>query len=190
MTDEKKKSGLLNSLIELLESVLLAVLVTVLCTTFLFRFNRVSGESMEDTLYDKDMLIVRRIMYEPERYDIVVLYSEYLDELCVKRVIGLEGERVEIDYENGVITVDDDVIAEDYTKYHALDEVVGFDMSFYDEASKKYVYEVPEGCVFVLGDNRNNSADSRTIGFIDKEDISGKVIFRLWSEKAKAGTVE
>lgn len=186
---EKKHKGLLGGLLDIVEAVLLAVLVTVLCTTFLFRFTRVKGISMEDSFFENDMIMVRQAFYEPERNDIIVAHNDELDEMIVKRVIGVGGDRVEIDYNSGTVSVDGNVLEEKYIKHGALDEVGGFNMSFYDEAEKKYVYEVPEGHVFVLGDNRNKSMDSRTLGFIDNEDIIGKVVFRLWSERAKAGKI-
>lgn len=185
--DKRSSGGLFDSMLDMFEAVLLAVLVVVLCTTFLFRLSRVSGISMEDSFFDKDILVVFSAFYEPERNDVIVAYSTVLDEDVVKRVIGVGGDIVVIDYNNGTVSVDGDVLDEDYIKYGALDDVGGFDGSFYDVSSGKYVYEVPEGSVFVLGDNRNHSADSRSIGFIDEKDIKGKVVFRLWSERAKAG---
>ena len=151
------------------QSLTVALLVCVLVFTFLIREVRVSGTSMLDTLYDGDRLLISDLFYNPRRGDIVVLRKEsFSSEPLVKRVIALEGERVNIDFEKGVVYVNGEALDEPYTlepTYRRID--------FEEEL------EVPEGCLFVMGDNRNGSTDSRDlrIGCIDERLIMGRALF-------------
>ena len=151
------------------QSLTVALLVCVLVFTFLIREVRVSGTSMLDTLYDGDRLLISDLFYNPRRGDIVVLRKEsFSSEPLVKRVIALEGERVNIDFEKGVVYVNGEALDEPYTlepTYRRID--------FEEEL------EVPAGCLFVMGDNRNGSTDSRDlrIGCIDERLIMGRALF-------------
>ena len=134
----------------------------------------VKGFSMEDTLHDKEQLIMEKISYkfgEPKRFDIVILmpYGKDIDEHYVKRVIGLPGETIEI--KEGLIYINGKLLKEDYGKEIILDGGV---------ASEPI--SLCEDEYFVMGDNRNDSGDSRDegIGPIKKELIEGKVVFRIW----------
>ena len=132
---------------------------------------------MNDTLVEGETLILSDLFYEPKRGDIVVFYNEARQKPLVKRVIATENETVRITYEDTVMTVEvtdkdgnKEVLTEDYIKYDHMN---------YFYPSGKYV--VPEGHIFVLGDNRNNSADSRdpSVGFVDERTILGKMIFKM-----------
>ena len=154
----------------------------VLIFIFLFRIVGVDGESMMPTLHDKDWLITSDFLYEPENGDIVVLAKDsFLDgKMIVKRVIATEGQEIDIDFKNGIVFVDGKDIKEPYIA---------------DKTKRRLDFEfpavVPEDCVFVMGDNRNHSADSRdaSLGMVHKSNILGRVILRVFPIK-DFGTVK
>ncbi len=148
---------------------LLAVIVLV--SMLLFRVVVVSGPSMYDTLLDGDYLLVLSNLFyrEAKAGDIVIISKAVFDngEPIVKRVIATEGQKVDIDFGAGVVYVDDQPLDEPYTHTPTnLQEGVTFPLI------------VDEGCIFVLGDNRNVSKDSRSleIGLIDNREVLGKVL--------------
>ena len=150
----------------------LAVMMTVfvLMFTFVARIIVVSGPSMENTLIEGDLILVWSLGYTPRQGDIVVLTQEsYQEDSIVKRVIATEGQRVDINYDSGVVLVDGKALEEDYTKE-------AMHMPSYGEGINHVT--VPEGCIFVMGDNRNQSADSRfpSIGIVDTRCVIGKGI--------------
>ena len=150
------------------EALISAALVLVLVFSFFFRIIQVDGASMVPTLQNGDKLIVWGAGYEPQRGDVVIVdsYTAYGKPL-VKRVIAKGGDTISIDYASGTVTVNGEVLDEDYI---AEPTYLGYDVGF--------PYTVPEGTVFVMGDNRNNSLDSRSsyVGCIDERDILGKVL--------------
>lgn len=153
-------------------SIIIAVLSIFIIFTYLFRVVSVSGESMVPTLNDKDWLVVSNLNYSPKHGDIVVVAkSEKYKDPIIKRVIGLPGECIDIDFKKGIVYRNGVIIQEDYVNTPTN---VQYDVEF--------PVTVPEGCVFVMGDNRNDSLDSRSslIGMIDSRYILGKVIVRLW----------
>lgn len=165
------KNKLLTSVYDFASTVLSSVLVICIIFTFFFKVSTVSGQSMENTLYNGDTLIVSAIAKNIEYGDVVIIsqpnaYSKVL----IKRVIAVGGQTVEFDYEKGSVSVDGIVLNEHYIKE---------DMVVSPLMQNKFV--VPEGNLFVMGDNRNHSADSRDIGvgMIDEDYIIGKVLYRL-----------
>lgn len=151
----------------------LAYLMVAIVMVFLlfFRIVVVSGDSMYDTLVDGDyLLLLSNVFYqEPEAGDVIVISKDDYDNgmPIVKRVIATEGQVVDIDFVTGTVTVDGEVLEEDYIFTRTtLDEGVAFP------------HTVEDGCVFVLGDNRGRSKDSRNpeIGDIDCRQVVGKVI--------------
>jgi len=151
------------------------ILVVFFIKLFVVAPIRVNGPSMEDTLHDKDIMILDEVSYrfsEIKRFDIVVI--KYKDDYLIKRVIGLPGEKIE--YRDNKLYINDKFVKEEFS--HKITE---------DFTSMT----IPSNMYFVLGDNRVNSTDSRIIGFIDKKDIRGKtdlIIFpinRLGSKKVK-----
>ena len=157
-----------QNLLEWYEALISAALVLVLIFSFFFRIIQVDGSSMVPTLVNGDKLIVGGAGYEPQRGDVVIVdsYTSYGKPL-VKRVIAKGGDTVSIDYATGTVAVNGEVLQEDYI---AEPTYLGYDVQF--------PYPVPEGTVFVMGDNRTQSLDSRStyVGCIDERDILGKVL--------------
>lgn len=146
----------------------------ILVFTFVVRIIVVSGESMENTLQNGDSMLVWCLGYEPKQGDVVVLTQRsYQDDSLVKRVIATEGQRVDIDYDTGTVYVDGTPLEEDYIKE-------AMRVPNYGEGVNHVT--VPEGCLFVMGDNRNNSADSRypSIGIIDTRSVIGRAVMVLF----------
>ena len=152
-------------------------LVGILCFMFVvfmlfFRIVSVDGRSMMPTLEDSDKLLVYSFIYEPQHGDIVVISSTERTEPLVKRIIAVENQTVEVDYKIGKVYVDGIALNEDYVA----------EMTIPDDNEIEYPYVVPKDCIFVMGDNRNESGDSRSriIHSIDKNLVVGKVVFRFY----------
>ena len=146
----------------------LAVLILVF--TFVARIIVVSGPSMENTLQNGDAMLVWSLGYTPEQGDVVVLTKRsYQEDSIVKRVVATGGQTVDIDYATGTVYVDGVALEEDYIKEQMQVPSYG-DMVNH--------VTVPEGCLFVMGDNRNQSADSRypEIGIVDERCVIGRVV--------------
>ncbi|MGI5896157.1 MAG: signal peptidase I [Oscillospiraceae bacterium] len=157
---------------EWVESIAISVTTLIFIFVFVFRIVGVDGRSMDKTLADGDRLIITSMFYTPAAGDIVVVNQpNEFGKPLIKRIIALEGQTVDIDFETGVVTVDGQVLDEPYistptTVYEGVD----------------FPVTVPEGTVFVMGDNRQSSTDSRSemVGFIDTRYILGKAIFRIF----------
>ena len=148
-----------------------AFVIIFLIFTFLFRTSQVNGDSMNPNLYNGERVIVKVFAYEPKYGDIVIISQPNAMELnLVKRVIATAGQTVDIDTEKGVVIVDGVALNEPYT----------LDMTRV-RGDWDYPITVPEGCVFAMGDNRNNSTDSRfnLVGFIQTDYIVGKVVLKF-----------
>ena len=156
-----------QNVFEWYEALISAALVLVLVFSLFFRIIQVDGESMVPTLQNGDKLIVWGAGYEPQRGDVVIVDSSAYGKPLVKRVIAKGGDVVNIDYQAGTVSVNGEVLQEAYI---AEPTYLGYDVTF--------PYTVPEGTVFVMGDNRNASLDSRSsyVGCIDERDILGKVL--------------
>jgi len=147
-----------------------ALIVIILVFTFVARIIIVSGPSMEDTLQNGDAMLVWSLGYTPKAGDIVVLTQpSYQKDSIVKRVIATGGQTVRIDYNTATVYVDGVPLEEDYIKERM--RVPSFGLGNYD-------LTVPEGSIFVMGDNRNKSADSRypIIGLIDERCVIGRAL--------------
>ena len=160
-----------NKIFEWYDSLVFALVVIVLVFVFVCRIIVVSGSSMVPTLQGWDRVVVQSLLYQPERGDVVVVdsYIEYGDPL-VKRIIAMGGDTVDIDFDTGQVTVNGEVLDEPYISAPTQQS---FDVEF--------PLTVPEGQVFLMGDNRPHSTDSRSsqVGFVDERSILGKVLFRI-----------
>lgn len=179
-TDSKKKKTL-RSVVEYTEILAFSVLAVLLIFSFMFRVCVVDGQSMYSTLDDGQKLITENIFYTPKQGDIIVFYEGGdMKKPLVKRVIATGGQTVCINNDTAEVSVDGKVLDEDYI----LPTVGGYAITpnySYDPETHIMTVTVPEGELFVMGDNRNNSHDSRLadIGCIDQSQVLGKVIIRI-----------
>ncbi len=168
------KKGILREILDWLVCIVVAVAIALVIRNFVFTLVNVSGPSMNPTLNDKDVLYVNRMFYEPEVGDIIIFEpKESPDTPYVKRVIATEGQTVDINPYNGEVSVDGKVCEENYI-LEPINAMHYGDM--------QYPYTVPEDHVFAMGDNRNNSLDSRMsiVGPVSEDSIIGKAIFRIF----------
>lgn len=155
---------------------LIVVLVgLILVCTLAGRVIRVVGSSMVPTLHENDLLLLRSVGYTPQRGDVIVLRKEsFLSYPVVKRVIATGGEHVTVDYTTGTVSVDGVTLDEPYINEIMVD-TGSPNMTVLDVT-------VPEGSIYVMGDNRNKSSDSRDerLGTVDERYILGKALFRIF----------
>lgn len=152
------------------ECVSSAFIVAAILLTFIFIKFDVNGSSMLPTLHDKDKILVYHLFYKPKRGDIVTIDSPgALDENIIKRVIAVEGDTIKLDRAAGKVYVNGAALSESYI----YEPGKAFKL-FGDEWN--IPEKVPENCLFVMGDNRNGSTDSRSrfVKFVNKEDVMGK----------------
>lgn len=150
--------------------------------THLLQKSVVEGSSMEPTLYENDTLISTKI-FDPDQGDIVIIKSEKLGKDIVKRVIALEGQTVDIDFDEGIVYVDGEPLNEQlYNEGEELhaDYFVNTLTTNNQNSAAQYPIVVPEGYIFVLGDNRNASLDSKSnqLGFVPVDEITSEVVVR------------
>lgn len=165
---------------EWLEIIITAIIAVVIIFTFVFKVVTIEGGSMKETIHHGEKVIISNMFYTPKNGDIVVVsrnidnsVDEESSAPIIKRIIATEGQTVDIDFEQGIVFVDGVALDEPYTR---------------TPTNLKYDIEFPvlvdDGCVFVLGDNRNDSRDSRSSligdnGMIDTRYILGKAVFRI-----------
>lgn len=146
-------------------TVFMVTFMLIMIFFYFIRFPNVDGESMNPTYDDKDILVTLHTN-NVSRNDVIVLWSDFLQEYIVKRVVGVAGDHIEIKdeqlYRNGYPIYEGYVLEQSWAGLNNSLDII-----------------IPEDCVFVLGDNRNNSADSRVLGCINTDDIFGKVLFKL-----------
>ena len=178
-----KKSGTISNLIDYIEIFVIAICAVILLFTMFVRTCTVDGDSMNKTLLDQERLLISDTLYTPKRQDIIVFHNNdgtatgVNNKPLVKRVIGVGGDTVTIDNVARTVTITDkngntQILEENY---------VFLDPARNDPFHGVQQYVVPEGKLFVMGDNRRSSLDSRysTIGFVDERSVLGKVYFRI-----------
>ena len=171
---EEKKSGALREILSMIGWILFIFCLVFLVTTYVGQRTRVEGHSMEPALSDGDNLIVDKISYrfhDPERFDIIIFpYQWEPNTYYIKRIIGLPGETIQIDDE-GNIYIDGEVLQEHY----GLERIK-------NPGSAREPITLGEDEYFGLGDNRNNSEDSRftQVGVIHRDDIVGRAWLRIY----------
>ena len=182
---------------DIVEMFVFVLAAVIILTSFVFKHAEVVGGSMLNTYEEGDHLIVSNVFYTPERGDVIVfedyskaeiLNSNLYSKPVIKRIIAIEGDTVEIslseDKKSLIIKVNGEIIDDEHACYDYYDND-----GLIIQPNNPMIVNVPEGQVFVLGDNRYNSTDSRTVGTINVDAILGKVLFRFYPFD-KFGTVE
>lgn len=180
--DEEEELTLKQEIFEWVKAIAISFVVVFLIFGVLIKVVTVDGVSMEPTLHNNDRLVISKLFYTPEQGDIVVLSKESgLDKALIKRIIATEGQTLDIT-EDGSVTVNGLPLDEPYIKEKILPNLHG---------QHDYPVTVPQGHVFVMGDNRNDSTDSRfaVLSFVDEKNIMGRVLLRLYPLN-KIGTVK
>ena len=175
MQEQEKQTAKGRDLYEWVQSLVGSVLVVVAIFTFVIRMMGVDGHSMLNTLQHGDrLLVVNSMLYHDYKYgDIVILRKNgvFDDDPIVKRVIAVEGQTVDIDFAEGIVYVDGEALEEDYIREPT-----------YTAEGTEFPLTVPEGSIFVMGDNRNGSSDSRDyrLGTVDTQYVIGKAAFLIF----------
>lgn len=181
--EAEKENSFKSFIFDWLEVLVHAIIAVVICFSFLFRIATIDGPSMQNTLQDGERVIISNLFYTPQVGDIVVISRNKENSVytmnesntpIIKRIIATEGQTVDIDFNEGIVYVDGIALDEPYTRTPTN---LKWDIQF--------PVTVDEGCVFVLGDNRNDSIDSRSssigeYGMIDTRYILGHAVYRVF----------
>ena len=170
IVEEVAKKSLQREILEWVLSIVIAVVVALIIRNFVFTVVKVEGTSMVPTLQNNDRLIVWRLGYEPKAGDIIVLHQKG-EHPFIKRIIATEGQTVDINFVTHKVYVDGVELDEPYINQPTA-----------ETGDVTFPVTVSEDSVFVMGDNRNNSRDSRfqSVGMVAEEDIIGKAIWRFF----------
>ena len=166
--------GIFREVVSLCFYLLIILGCTYLCVNYVLQRTQIEGSSMQTTLSDGDQVLVDKLTYrfqQPKRYDVIAFPYRYeQDTFYVKRIIGLPGEKIRIDAQ-GTIFINEEALEEDYGTETITQPGYAFTPKILDEDE-----------YFVLGDNRNDSVDSRyaSVGYVRREEIIGKVFFRIY----------
>ncbi|MCM1418973.1 MAG: signal peptidase I [Bacteroides sp.] len=198
-TAKDKKPMFWAEALDWYNTVIGSVLAIILIFALLTRLSTVDGDSMLPTLHDGERLLVTNFLYTPAHNDIVVLWADGLfnemtdsyGKAIVKRVIGVAGDTLRIDFAEGVVyrndvplehEIADEILYEDG---HAINDYTRERLDFYESVT------IPEGYIFVMGDNRNNSTDSRDrrVGLVNVNDVIGRAYLRITPLERFGGVV-
>lgn len=169
---QKSKNNAAKNIYEYLSMFVTALCGVIFIFTMIGHIVTVDGSSMTNTLSNADRLVVSKIGYTPKNGDVVILRTDaFGDNALVKRVIATEGDVIDIEPETWTVTVNGEKVDEPYVRF-----VEGQAMNL---GADVYPLEIGEGEMFVMGDNRNGSSDSRVFGVVDVRDCLGKVYFRI-----------
>ena len=190
-SDEPKLAA---SIYDWVETFCYAMALMVVLFLLVCRYVTVDGDSMRETLHHRDKLIISDLGYTPETGDIVVVKVPAYQNPIIKRVIATEGQEVEIDFENWTVKVDGVLLEEDYINRDVNYDGVNDDRYVWmasPTGERVLRFTVEPGKLFVMGDNRNHSTDSRSsiVGQVDERQVLGRVLLRLFPFSA-FGTVE
>lgn len=158
----------------------IGILILAMMLPLIFVSYVVDGESMEPTLHDGNMLMVNKVTYdlkEVDRFDVIVFHMNE-NEDYVKRVIGLPGD--ELEYKNDKLYINGKYVEEEYLEPYKQNHDNSLYTEDFDLQEITGDQQVPENSLFVMGDNRNNSLDSRSFGFIETDELVGKVDMKYW----------
>ena len=173
----RRVSPAVRSVMEWVETIVMAVVLVAVAFIFVARVITVDGVSMEPTYYNGDRVLVTKLAGQARQGDVVIVVGA-LEEPIIKRVVATEGQTVDFDPELGEVTVDGQPLP---GSVFGIKDGITF-VPDLPGMVMEFPQTVPEGCVFVLGDNRDNSTDSRfvTVGMVDQRNILGKVVFSLY----------
>lgn len=194
VVENKWKTGWRKELFDWVEAIVIAVVVALVLRNFVLTLALVDGASMENTLSDGDRLYINKLLYTPEKGDIVIIDTDkHPQGPLVKRVIATEGDTIYIDPVTSMVYVNDELIEEEYIKGKTVLPVIkdnlgiirGYSGEFADvfagnEYSRENPIVVGEDQVFAMGDNRENSSDSRNLGLFTEDEVMGHAVFRFW----------
>ncbi|MBP0973295.1 MAG: signal peptidase I [Oscillospiraceae bacterium] len=189
--------ALFNDVIDILETMLVSVFGVLLIFGYFMRPVTVEGRSMVPTLHNEDRLVMFRLLYQPKQGDVVVVDNQEghildadgniephkgLNENIIKRVIAVSGQKVEVNSDKGEVYVDGVKLDEPYVN----------ELTYTDDRAFSYPIVIPDGYIFVMGDNRNHSTDSRSayVGLVSKEDVLGRAYFRYLPATPEEGSDE
>ncbi|MFD1952697.1 signal peptidase I [Paenibacillus thailandensis] len=186
MNPKPKSSKAYKEIVDWIKALAFAVLLVFVIRTFLFSPFIVEGPSMEPNFYTGERLIVNKILYkfrEPERGEVVVFHVPEQGRDFIKRVIAVSGDTIKVDgddvYVNGE-KIEEPYLAEAIQEAHARGELYNNGPNPNYPNSRQSETTVPEGSIFAMGDHRNNSQDSRDIGFISEKEIVGRADVIFW----------
>ena len=180
----KKPINWRKELFDWIQAIVIALVISFLLKNFVLTLAKVQGESMEPTLQHEDRLYVNKLMYEPEKGDVIIFKpASDPDRPYIKRIIATEGDSVYIDFATGDVYVNDEIIDEPY-----INETTHLVGSYIErlmmngEYSRENPIVIEKDKMFVMGDNRRVSIDSRSqeVGCVEIDDVMGKAVFRLY----------
>ena len=181
-SNEEKEFDWKKELRDWVVAILIADALAFVIREFVFTLVKVQGESMEPTLQNEDRLYLNRLFYTPKKVDVIVFKpASDPKRPYVKRVIATEGDTIYIDFETGDVYVNNILIYEPYIAEKT--ELMGsyiLSLISKGEYSKDMPIVIQPGYIFVMGDNRNNSKDSRELGQIPLDEVMGGAVFRFW----------